>query len=73
MSDDTTPEPELRLYVWPKFAPDYRDGLAFAIAESEEHAKRLILGRLDYDPMDWGPCEEHPLSVAIGFGRHGGG
>ena len=34
--------PELFLFVWDKFCPDYTGGLAFAIAETLEKAQYLI-------------------------------
>jgi hypothetical protein len=58
---ETRPEPELkpdaehRLYIWHEFAPDYRHGLAVAIASSEAEARRLVVKRLRFSPDDWGP------------------
>jgi len=39
------PSTQLRLYVWHEFACDYTCGIAFAIAQNEEEAKDVILGR----------------------------
>ncbi len=47
----------LKLYVWQGVLTDYTDGIMFALAESQEHARELIskkMGRrtdeLDQDP-----------------------
>jgi len=48
-------EPERRLYVWREFAPDYKSGLAVAIASSEAEARRLVVKHLGLRPDDWGP------------------
>ena len=56
-------ENKMQLYVWDQFAPDYSDGLAFAIAESLSDAQVLVAGD---DPFqipvsDWGPVTIHDL------------
>ena len=56
----------LQLYVWEGFAPDYTDGLAFAIAEDEVQARKIIEKDLDYDPSIWGVLSIHPLNEAFG-------
>jgi len=38
----TDTKPELLLYVWEEFSPDHKDGLAFAVAETEEQAKEMV-------------------------------
>ena len=35
---------ELKLYVWGNVLTEYTAGIAFAFAESEDHARRLICG-----------------------------
>ena len=54
---ESEPEPdgEKRLYVWHEFAPDYKHGLAVAIASSEAEARRLVVKHLGLRPDDWGP------------------
>ena len=54
---ETMPEPdgEKRLYIWHEFAPDYKHGLAVAIASSEAEARRLVVKHLGLRPDDWGP------------------
>ena len=61
---ESEPEPdgEKRLYIWHEFAPDYRHGLAVAIASSEAEARRLVVEHLRFDPDDWGPLTTHALS-----------
>ena len=39
----------LKLYVWTDFCPDWRGGLAFAIAETVDEAKQLV-------EAERGPC-----------------
>lgn len=33
----------MKLYVWTEFCPDYCDGLAFAIANNIDEAKKLVI------------------------------
>lgn len=42
----------LKLYVWEEFCTDYSPGLAFAIAKSEEDAKKQIIKKLGYEPAE---------------------
>lgn len=67
---------ELKLYVWDDFAPGYYDGLAFAIATSEEEAKDIIISNMGgYIPLKWSRwniCKIYPLTQKIGFGITGG-
>ena len=58
-------EPERRLYVWREFAPDYKSGLAVAVAESVDEAKRLVVGQLGFRPDDWGPVTTYTLSETV--------
>ncbi len=51
----------LQLYVWTDFCPDYTRGLAFAIASSEEEARKLIFAKGEREPYDWGCVEVRPL------------
>jgi len=62
----------LSLYVWTQFCPDYTDGLAFAIAETEEHARQLVTDQLTWEPSDWGKVQVLPHDQPIGFGSYGG-
>ena len=44
----------LKLYVWEGFEPDYTEGLAVAIAKTEEEAKTLILEQAGGEVYEWG-------------------
>jgi len=62
---EAEPEPdgEKRLYIWHEFAPDYRHGLAVAIASSEAEARRLVVKHLRFSPDDWGPLTTCTLNA----------
>jgi hypothetical protein len=69
---------KLKLYVWEGFCPNYYDGLAFAIAVSEEEAIELIEKKVDppyspYDPDLWGEVDVYDIDKKIAFARNGGG
>lgn len=68
----------LQLYVWQGFGTDYTDGLAFAIASSEEEAKQLVLEYVDlnsdvFGDDEWGELTVHDLSTPIAGAVFGGG
>lgn len=50
------------IFIWEQFAPDYSDGLAFAIADTEAQARQYVIEKLGYDPSDWGPCDSYCLA-----------
>jgi len=60
---------KLQLYVWTEFNPDYNDGLALAIASSEDEAKTLVKDLWDFTPHDWGNLEilslDQPIARAV--------
>ena len=62
----------MRLFVWSEFDPDYHDGLAFAIAETVEQAKELVVEQYGSDPDDWGSVQEFDCSSAVAFSVVGG-
>lgn len=64
---------ELKLFIWSDFARDYSGGLAFAIAENETQARRLVIQNLGYDSDDWGTLEIRPLTVRVARSVVGGG
>jgi hypothetical protein len=64
---------KLKLFIWEEFDPDYYPGLAFAIAQSEDAAKKLIEQEHGFKISDWGPVSIHPLNSQIGRARSGGG
>ncbi len=63
---------EMRLFVWPEFAPDYDNGLAFAIAPTVQEAQAMVVEKVEYSPSIWGPCEEFPLDLPVCFAVTGG-
>lgn len=63
---------KLKLYVWTGFSPDYSDGLAFAIAASEEDAKKLIEDQ-DGEVYTWGDLHVHDLNEPVAYSEAGGG
>lgn len=65
---------KLKLYVWTGFCPDYTDGLAFAIAESEEKARKLVEPDADRRAfITWGTLEVFGLNEPRAFAVWGGG
>ena len=66
------PKP-LRLYVWTDFSRDYTGDLAFAVARSEDSARRLVIEKHGFEPHDWGDLTVHPLSKPMAFTVSGGG
>lgn len=63
----------LKLFVWAEWAPNYTDGLAFAIAETEEQARKLIYDERGFCTTEWGPCQVFDLNTPIAFSVYGGG
>jgi len=51
---------ELKLYVWTEFSPDWMNGLAFAIAESEEEAREQVI-KVYGTVYTWGKVKVKPL------------
>jgi hypothetical protein len=60
-------KPEMFLFVWTYFCPPYTDGMAFAIAETEEAAEQLISSKRETVSSLWGPVERHPVTDAVAF------
>lgn len=58
-----TKKSKLKLYIWTEFEPDYTDGLAFAIAETEEEARELVRKEEEgVKVYDWGKLEVKDIS-----------
>ena len=51
----------LKLFVWTEFCPGETEGLAFAVAESEEEAMELVRKAHGDEPYSWGVLEVHSL------------
>ncbi len=66
---------KLKLFIWTGFMPDYTDGLAFAVAESEEEAKNLVNKEWGFEigGSSWGDLEVRSLSKKVGRSVAGGG
>jgi hypothetical protein len=66
--------PGLKLYVWEGYFPSYTAGVAVAIAESTEEAKRLISPEDEdpEDPEDWGELTIRPLDQKFATSAVGG-
>jgi hypothetical protein len=62
----------LRLFVWENFAPNWKDGLAFAIAEDVQLARKMVIESLGYDPCDWGDVRELPVDQPFARAVNGG-
>lgn len=77
---------ELKLYVWEGFYPNYAGGLAFAIAETEEEAREMIIKNMDiaeeespewaeelgFTKRDWGKLTVTPVTEKVTYGIFGG-
>jgi hypothetical protein len=64
--------PDLMLYVWTGFSPDYADGLAFAIANNEAEARVMIERELGLHVFTWGELSIHPLTERVAYCVQGG-
>jgi hypothetical protein len=64
---------KLKLFIWSEYSPDYRGGLAFAIAENETEAKKLVIKKQGFEPYDWGDLEVRRLDYRVARCVAGGG
>ena len=55
----------MKLFIWKDFCPDYKGGLAFAIAKDEADAKKQIEWERGLAVYDWGMLEIKPLTRRI--------
>lgn len=62
----------LKLFVWSGFCPDYTDGLAFAVAKTEDEARQMIGKERGFDPFEWGDLSIHSLTEKVAFAVSGG-
>jgi hypothetical protein len=71
--------PELKLYVWTDFCPNWTEGLAFAIAETVGEAKQLVEAEhglivgVDGCVQDWGTLTIRDLDQKRAWCVEGGG
>jgi len=64
---------KLKLYVWTEFQNDWTAGLAFAIASSEDDARKQIIKEHGTTIYSWGDLEVRPLSKKFAASVSGGG
>lgn len=64
---------KLKLFVWDGFSPDYTDGLAFAIAQDETEARKLVIEQYGCEPYDWGVLTIRRLDWRSARAISGGG
>lgn len=63
----------LKLYVWEDYGCDYTCGIAFALAESVEEARKSILQRYEYCDEETLEREPKVFDAKISFHVFGGG
>ena len=63
---------KLKLFIWTDFCHDWSGGLAFAIAETESEARKLIEKERGYEVYGWGDLEVRPLTHRVGRAVSGG-
>ncbi len=64
---------KLRLYVWTGFCPDWSDGLAIALADSEDDARKQIIKQCAFEPHNWGTLEVRRPDWRFATYVYGGG
>ena len=62
----------MKLFVWKNFCPDYAGGLAFAIANDQHEAMRMIEEERGYGVYEWGDLEVLPLNQKVARSVSGG-
>ena len=68
-----TDEKNLKLFIWTDFCPNYTGGLAFAIAENETQARKLIEKYRGFEVYHWGELQVKPLTKRVARCVSGGG
>ncbi len=63
----------MKLYIWTNYCPDYYGGLAFAIAENEDSARKLIEIERRFPVYQWGDLEVRSLDKPVARQLEGGG
>ncbi len=44
----------MKLFVWEGFCPDWSGGLAFALANTEKEARKMLIKEHGCEPYEWG-------------------
>ena len=63
---------KLKLFIWTEFCQDWTSGLAFAIAENETEARRLVIKEYGREPYSWGELEVRRLDWRVARSVPGG-
>lgn len=67
----------LKLFVWHEVFYDYTPGMAFALAETEEEARKLIIDQMNISESSADDLTKEPevyeVTDRVGFGIWGGG
>ncbi len=63
----------MKLFIWNDYCPDYYGGLAFAIAETEDAARKLIEKERGIPVNQWGNLEVKSLNEPIARQLEGDG
>lgn len=63
----------MKLFIWTNFCPDWKGGLAFAIAKDVEEARRLVVKEHGCEPYDWGVLETRRVDRRVARSVSGGG
>jgi hypothetical protein len=63
---------KLKLFVFTEFERDYTDGLAFAIAHSEEEALKMIGEKQGFPVWSKGKVTVHRLDRRVAYAVSGG-
>ena len=70
---------ELKLFIWTGFYPNYAGGLAIAVAETEEEAKKMVIEATNIEPnecrgqdygippIEWGTLQVRSLTSGEKF------
>lgn len=62
-----------KLFIWTNFCRYYTAGLAFAVAENETQARKLIEKERGYEVYQWGNLEIRKIDVKVARCVAGGG
>ena len=61
-----------KLYVWDEYCPvGFDNGIAFAIADSEDEARVAVSNGAGISPWEWGSVKVYPVTDTVAFSRVG--
>ncbi len=61
----------LKLFIWPNFQKDCTNGLAIAIAENQDEARKAVIKEFNNYEGNMGHCEVYDLTKKIVFTAQG--